>query len=154
MIEQRLLQLGLELPPPPAPAGAYVPAVRVGPLVFVSGQLPLKDGQLLCRGVVGRDVDVAAAQQAARQCALNGLACVRGLLGDLARVRRVVRVNGYVASTPDFHAQPLVINGASELLQAVLPDSGGHTRVAVGVAALPLGAAVEVDLIVELGDSP
>lgn len=133
-----------------APVAAYVPAVRSGNLVFVSGQIPVAGGQLTCTGKVGADVDVATAQAAARVCALNALAAVKGLVGDLASVKRVVRVGVFVASAEGFTSQPQVANGASELLQEVFGEAGRHARAAVGVSELPLGVPVEVEMIVEL----
>ena len=149
-VEARLAELGVDLPPVAAPLAAYVPAVTSGSYVYTAGQLPLRDGSLLASGRVGVEVDVATATACARLCALNALAAVRGEVGDLDRVRRVVKVVGYVASAPDFTAHPAVVNGASELLAEVLEDAGVHARSAVGVASLPLGAPVELELVVEL----
>ena len=145
----RLRELGLELPPVATPAGDYVPAVRSGSLVFTSGQLPMVDGQLAAVGKVGALVTPEQAKDLARTCALNALAAVDALVG-LDSVVRVVKVTGFVASTPDFTGQPGVLNGASELLGKVLGDAGVHARSAVGVAALPLDAPVEVELVVEV----
>jgi enamine deaminase RidA (YjgF/YER057c/UK114 family) len=145
----RLAELGLSLPPVAAPLAAYVPATRAGTLVFTSGQLPLADGSLLATGKVGDAVSVSVATACARVCALNALAAVDALVG-LDAVRQVVKVVGYVASTPDFTQQPAVLNGASELLGDVFTDVGAHARSAVGVAALPLDAPVEVELVVEV----
>ncbi len=148
-VEERLAELGVDLPPVAAPLAAYVPAVTSGSYVFTAGQLPLRDGGLLATGRVGVEVDVPTAAACARQCALNALAAIRAEVGDLDRVR-VVKVVGYVASSPDFTAHPSVVNGASELLADVLADAGVHARSAVGVASLPLGAPVEVELVVEV----
>jgi enamine deaminase RidA (YjgF/YER057c/UK114 family) len=148
-IEARLAELGLELPPVATPAGAYVPAIISGNLVFTAGQIPLIEGKLMATGKVGAEVDADFAKQIAARCALNGLAAVKSVLGDLDRVVRVVKVVGFVASTPDFTGQPGVINGASELLGEVFGDAGIHARSAVGVAVLPLDAPVEVELIVQ-----
>ena len=148
--EERLAELGLKLPDVPKPAGAYVPALRNGNLVFTSGQLPTVDGALPATGKVGAAVAPEQAKELAQRCALNALAAVKSVVGDLARVRRVVKVVGFVASDPGFTAQPGVINGASELLGAVFGDAGVHARSAVGVAVLPLDAPVEVELIVEV----
>lgn len=148
--EQRLADLGLTLPEVVAPLASYVPAVRTGSYVYTSGQVPMVDGQMSVTGKVGADVDVETAQQAARTCALNALAAVRSVTGDLSSVVRVVKVVGFVASAPDFTGQPAVVNGASDLLGAVFGDAGAHARSAVGVASLPLDAAVEVELIVEV----
>jgi enamine deaminase RidA (YjgF/YER057c/UK114 family) len=147
--EERLRELGLELPGVPAPLAAYVPAVRSGAWVFTSGQLPFKDGTLVATGKVGAEVDEAAAVAAARLCALNALATVHSVTGDLSVVR-IVKVVGFVASAPGFTAQPAVVNGASELLGEVFGDRGRHARSAVGVASLPLDAPVEVELVAEV----
>ncbi len=149
-VEARLAELGIDLPPVAAPLAAYVPAVTTGSHVYTAGQLPLRDGTLLAAGRVGVEVDVPTATACARQCALNALAAVRAEVGDLDRVRRVVKVVGYVASSADFTAHPGVVNGASELLAEVFADAGVHARSAVGVASLPLGAPVEVELVVEV----
>ncbi|MEU4091304.1 RidA family protein [Streptomyces sp. NPDC026673] len=151
-VEQRLAELGLELPAVAAPLAAYVPAVRSGAYVFTAGQLPLVDGKLTCTGKVGAEVTADEAKQLARTCALNALAAVRSVVGDLDRVKRVVKVVGFVASAPDFTGQPAVVNGASELLGEVLGDKGVHARSAVGVAVLPLDAPVEVEIQVEIED--
>jgi enamine deaminase RidA (YjgF/YER057c/UK114 family) len=150
--EQRLTELGLALPEVAKPVAAYVPAVRSGAYVYTSGQLPLVDGELVATGKVGAEVDAERAKELAATCALNALAAVRAEVGDLARVRRVVKVVGFVASAPDFTGQPGVINGASELLGQVFGDAGVHARSAVGVAVLPLDAPVEVEVIVEVAD--
>ena len=145
----RLAELGLVLPAVAIPAGSYVPASRSGALVFTAGQLPFVDGRLEVTGKVGSDVTAEQANGLARLCALNALAAVDDLVG-LDRVVRVVRVGGFVASTPDFTGQPGVINGASDLLTEVFGEAGRHARTAVGVAVLPLDSPVEVDLIVEI----
>jgi len=152
--EEKLRALGLELPPAPKPVGAYVPAVRTGNLVFVSGQLPMKNGELMVKGRVGGEVAVEEARQCARQAALNALAAVAAELGGLDKVRRVVRLTGYVASAPGFTEQALVLNAASELLAEVFGEAGRHTRIAVGAAELPLGAPVELEMIIESVSSP
>jgi enamine deaminase RidA (YjgF/YER057c/UK114 family) len=146
----RLAELGLVLPPVAAPVAAYVPAVRTGDLVYTSGQLPLVADELPVTGRVGADVSTEDATAAARTCALNALAAVDALVG-LDAVRRVVKLVGFVASAPGFTDQPVVVNGASELLGAIFGEAGQHARSAVGVAALPKGAPVEVELIVEVG---
>jgi enamine deaminase RidA (YjgF/YER057c/UK114 family) len=140
----RLAELGIELPPEPKPGGVYVPAVRTGDLVYTSGQVDLSSS-----GKVGAEVSEADAKAVARTCALNALAAVHALVG-LDSVVRVVKVVGFVASAPGFTNQPGVINGASELLGEVFGDAGAHARSAVGVAELPLGVPVEVELIVEV----
>ncbi len=145
----RLTELGLVLPPVAAPAGVYLPAVRTGSLVFTAGQLPLVEGVLAATGKLGSQIDAAQGQQLARTCMLNALAAVDGLVG-LDAVRRVVKVVGFVASAPGFTAQPAVLNGASELLGEVFGGAGAHARSAVGVAELPMGAPIEVELVVEV----
>lgn len=149
--EQRLADLGLTLPAVAAPVAAYVPAVRTGPLVFTAGQLPFVDGALPATGAVGRDVTPEQAADLARIAALNGLAAVAAEVGDLSAVTRIVKVVVFVASAPGFTGQPAVANGASELLGAAFEAAGVHARSAVGVAELPLGSPVEVELIVEVG---
>lgn len=152
-VDARLAELGLVLPDVAAPVAAYVPAVRSGTWVFTSGQLPFVGGSLPEVGKVGEGeglVDPARARELAATCALNALAAVRSLTGDLDEVVRVVKVVGFVASDPSFTGQPAVVNGASELLGDVLGDAGVHARSAVGVAALPLDAPVEVEIIVEV----
>ena len=146
----RLSALGLALPPVVPPVAAYVPAVQAGDLVFTSGQLPMAGGEMAAVGKVGAQVTPEQAKDLARTCALNALAAVDALVG-LDRVVQVVKVVGFVASTPDFTAQPAVVNGASELLGEVFGDAGAHARSAVGVAALPLDAPVEVELVVRVG---
>lgn len=148
-VEERLAAQGLSVPAVAAPVAVYVPAVTVGQFVYTSGQLPLKDGALPITGKVGAGVSPEAAKDEARTCALNALAAIKAEIGDLDRVTRVVKVNGYVASAPDFTGQPGVINGASELFGTAFGDAGVHARAAVGVAALPMDAPVEVDVIVE-----
>ena len=148
-VADRLAELGLVLPQVAAPAGAYVSAVASGDLVFTAGQLPFVDGVLAKTGVLGLDVEVADAADLAGIAALNALAAVADLLGGLDRVDRIVKVTGFVASAPGFTQQPVVINGASNLLVDVFGDAGRHARSAVGVAALPLGSPVEVELIAQ-----
>ncbi|RJK97667.1 RidA family protein [Vallicoccus soli] len=148
--EEALAGLGLALPPVAVPAGAYVPAVRTGSLVFTAGQIPVVDGQVQATGKVGGAVTPERARELARLCALNGLAAVRAEVGDLSRVRRVVKVVGFVASEPGFDGQPGVVDGASELLGQVFGDAGRHARSAVGVAVLPKDVPVEVELVVEV----
>ena len=148
--EERLTELGLAVPPVAKPLAAYVPALRSGSYVFTSGQLPTVDGALPKTGKVGAEVSAEEAKGFAERCALNALAAVKGEVGDLSRVRRVVKLVGFVASAPDFTGQAAVINGASELLGKVFGEAGAHARSAVGVAVLPLDAPVEVELIVEV----
>ena len=150
----RLRELGLTLPPVAPPLAAYVPAVRVGDLVFTSGQLPLVDGQLPVAGLVGAGPDARvppeAATEHARRCALNALAAAADVAGGLDAIRRIVKVTGFVASAPGFTGQPAVVDGASRLLGEVFGDAGRHARSAVGVAALPLDAPVELELVVQV----
>jgi len=148
--EERLQELGVDLPAPAAPVAAYVPCVRTRNLVYVSGQVPSVDGKPTHLGHLGDDVDLEAGRAAARTCAVNVLAALKAELGELSRVRRVVKVTGFVASTPGFTDHPKVVNGASELFGEVFGDAGRHARAAVGVAALPLGVPVEVEAIVEV----
>ncbi|ROR73196.1 enamine deaminase RidA (YjgF/YER057c/UK114 family) [Bogoriella caseilytica] len=144
---ERLAALGLVLPPVPAPVAAYVPAVAHGGLVYSSGQLPMVAGSVMLTGKVGAGVDPDQAQDAARICALNALAAVAEQAGGLDRIARVLKVTGFVASDPGFTGQPVVLNGASELIGEIF---GEHARSAVGVAVLPLDAAVEVEIIAAL----
>ena len=143
-IETRLKELGITLPEPSTAVANYLPVVEDAGLITVSGQLPMRDGHLAYSGYVGKDVSVEDAYQAARLCAINGLALIKQAAGSLDRVR-ILRVGGFVASAPGFTGQPKVINGASDLLVDVLGERGRHARAAVGVAELPLGAAVEVE---------
>ncbi|WP_435200438.1 RidA family protein [Janibacter sp. GS2] len=149
-IDDRLAELSISLAEPAAPAGAYVPAVVDGDHVLTSGQLPLVDGALPVTGHVGAEVDPEQAKEMARLCVVNALAAIRSVVGDLDRVEQVVKVVGFVSSAPDFTGQPGVINGASELLGEVFGPAGEHARSAVGVAALPLGAPVEVEVMVRV----
>jgi enamine deaminase RidA (YjgF/YER057c/UK114 family) len=150
-IEARLAELGLTLPDAPLPVAAYVPAVEIGGVLHLSGQLPFRDG-LLMAGRLGEDRDEAYGYEAARACALALLAQIKKAAGSLDRVERIVKLGVFVSSTADFTAQPKVANGASELMVAVFGDAGKHARSAVGVPVLPLGAAVEIDAIVALRD--
>ncbi|MBA2464038.1 MAG: RidA family protein [Nocardioidaceae bacterium] len=148
--EERLAEMGLSVPEVPKPVAAYLPAVRTGSYVFTSGQLPMREGQLMTTGKVGAEVTVDDAVECARQCALNAIAAVRAEIGELSQVLRVVKVVVFVASSPDFTGQPGVANGASELFGEVFGDAGRHARSAVGVSVLPLDAPVEVELLVEV----
>jgi enamine deaminase RidA (YjgF/YER057c/UK114 family) len=150
-INQRLAHLGIELPAPASPAGAYVPFVQVGALLIVSGQLPMRDGRIEHPGRVGAEITLDEGVAAARLCGLHLLAQARAACeGNLDRVRRVVRLGGFVAAGPGFIDHPKVLNGASELMVEVLGEAGRHARFAVGAASLPLGAAVEVEGIFEI----
>ncbi len=148
--EERLAELGLAVPEVPKPVAVYVPAVASGDHVFTSGQLPMKNGELMVTGKVGGEVSVEEAVACAEQCALNAIAAVKSLVGDLDRVAQVVKVVAFVASTPDFTGQPGVANGASELLGKAFGDAGVHARSAVGVPVLPLDAPVEVEIVVRV----
>jgi enamine deaminase RidA (YjgF/YER057c/UK114 family) len=148
--EDRLRQIGIELPTPPSPVAAYVPAVRVGNQLWISGQLPVRSDGLPRTGSVGAEVSVEEATEEARWCAINLLAQIKAAVGSLDAVKRIVKLQVFVASAPGFVTQPVVANGASELLVEVFGDAGKHARSAVGVAALPLGAPVEIDAVVEL----
>lgn len=150
-IEEALAGMGLALPAPASPRANYVPFVRTGSLVYTAGQLPIRDGVVAVTGKLGAGVSIEQGQEGARLCALNVLAHLRAACeGDLDRVRRCVRLGGFVNSTPDFLDHPQVVNGASDLIVAVMGDAGRHARTAVGVAALPRDAAVEVDAIFEI----
>jgi enamine deaminase RidA (YjgF/YER057c/UK114 family) len=148
--EERLAALGHSLPEVARPVAAYVPAVRTGSYVYTSGQLPMVEGSLAEAGKVGAEISPERAKELAQICALNALAAVRSIVGELSNVVRVVKVVGFVASSPEFTGQPGVINGASELLGLAFGDAGIHARSAVGVAVLPLDAPVEVELVVEV----
>lgn len=149
--EERVTQLGIVIPPPPQPAGLYLPCVQTGNLLFIAGQLPMVNGTLQLTGKVGREVTPELAEPLARQCALNALAVARGYLGSLDRIVKSVRVCGFVASAEGFTGHPSVINGASQLLIDVFGETAGrHARVAIGVAELPLGAPVEVEFLFEV----
>jgi len=148
--EERLAELGLAVPEVAKPVAAYVPALRSGNYVFTSGQLPMRSGELIATGKVGAGVTEEEAYACAQQCALNAIAAINAELGDLSLVKRVVKVVVFVASSPDFTAQPKVANGASELFGTVFAEAGVHARSAVGVAVLPLDAPVEVEVMVEV----
>lgn len=150
-IDTRLEEMGIALPRAAPPAANYLPYVVSGNLLFLSGQLPTVEGKVAVTGIVGKDVTLEEAQKAAELCAINLLALARDALeGDLGRIRRVVKIQGFVASTPEFTSQHLVVNGASNLLVGVLGEAGKHARAAVGMAALPLNAAVEIDAVMEI----
>ena len=148
--EQTVTELGISLPTPPSPVGTYVPAVRSGDLLFLSGVIPFRDGTLIARGKLGKDLTVEQGYEAARIALINALAIIRGEVGSLDRVIRVVRMVGYVASAEGFVQQPAVINGASDLLVKIFGDVGRHARIAVGAAELPLNAPVELELILKV----
>jgi enamine deaminase RidA (YjgF/YER057c/UK114 family) len=148
--EQKIAELGLELPEVVKPLAAYVPTVRTGNLVYTSGQVPVVKGEVQFTGKVGAEVSVEDGQAAARTCALNALAALKAEVGDLSKIKRIVKAVVFVASAPDFTGQPQVANGASELLGEIFGEAGKHARSAVGVAALPLNVPVEVELIAEV----
>lgn len=149
-IATRLANLGIQLPPAPAPVGAYVPATQFGKVVVTSGQLPMQGKEILFQGKVGRELTVEQGAAAARLCTLNALAQIEALIGSLDKIRKIVRVEGYVQSAEGFHSQPLVVNGASQLLVEIFEDAGKHTRIAVGANELPLNAAVEIVIWAEV----
>ena len=151
-VADRLVELGIDIPEVVPPVAAYVPAVVTGRYVYTSGQLPMRDGEMIATGLVGADVAPDLAKECARQCAINALAAAQSVVGNLNRVTRVVKVVGFVASADGFTGQPAVINGASELLLDVFGEAGRHDRSAVGVAALPINAPVEVEIIFEVAD--
>ena len=149
-IENKIKELGLQLPEPPKPLAAYIPAKQVGNLVFTAGQLPMVNGEIILKGLLGQDVEIDPAYNAAKICTLNALSAIKGVIGDLDKIKQVVRVVGYVASVPTFIQQPAVVNGASELLLEIFGENGKHARSAVGMAVLPLNASVEIELTVEV----
>jgi len=150
-IDARLSELGIELPPANVPAGNYVPYVQTGNLLFVSGQIPMVDGKPGFIGRLGAEIEVEEGAKAARTCALAILSQVKAALGgDLDRVKRVVKLTGFVAATPDFTGQPTVVNGASDLMVEIFGDAGRHARAAVGMSSLPAGVAVEVEAVLEV----
>jgi len=149
-IENKIKELGLQLPEPPKPLAAYIPAKQVGNLIFTAGQLPMVNGEIILKGLLGQDVEIDPAYNAAKICTLNALSAIKGVIGDLDKIKQVVRVVGYVASVPTFIQQPAVVNGASELLLEIFGENGKHARSAVGMAVLPLNAAVEIELTVEV----
>ncbi len=149
-IEQQINRLGIVLPDAPKPVAAYIPAKQTGNLVFTAGQLPMVKDELISKGLLGQDVEIDEANKAARICTLNALAAIKGVIGDLDRIKQIVRVVGYVASVPTFTQQPAVVNGASELLLEIFGENGKHARSAVGMAVLPLNASVEIELTVEV----
>jgi enamine deaminase RidA (YjgF/YER057c/UK114 family) len=149
-VEERLTELGLELPPVPAPVASYIPVVVSGGLAFVAGQIPVSEGRALATGKLGTDLNSEAGAGMARRCALQALAALKAELGSLDRIRRIVRLTVFVASAPGFTDQPKVANGASDLLGDVFGEMGRHARSAVGVAELPLGVPVEVEVIAEI----
>jgi enamine deaminase RidA (YjgF/YER057c/UK114 family) len=151
MIEEKLDSLGIKLPTPPTPAGSYVPAVKTGNLLFISGQIPMENGKVIFTGKVSEE-NLEVAQKSARMCAINLLAQIKRELGDLDKVTKIVRLSGFVNSVPEFSQQPKVINPASDLFFEIFGEKGKHSRIAVGVANLPLNSMTEIDAIVEFLD--
>ncbi len=149
MIEQKIESLGIKLPTPPTPAGSYVPAVRTGNLLYISGQIPMEGGKVVFTGKVS-DENLETAQKSARMCAINILAQLKRELGDLEKVSKIVRVSGFVNSVPEFSQHPKVINSASDLFFEIFGEKGKHSRIAVGVSSLPLDSMTEIDAIVEV----
>ena len=152
--EQRLAALGIVLPEATLPAANYLPSVTAGSLLYLSGQLPIKDGRFACVGKLGDNLTIEEGYAAARLCAINLIVQIKAAVGDLARLRRIVRLGGFVNSTQSFTDQPKVINGASDLFVEVFGDAGRHARSAVACPSLPFGAGVEVDAVVEVDDRP
>ena len=150
MIDEKLALLGITLPTPPKPAGSYIPAVKTGNLIFISGQIPMQDGQVQFKGQVPTTISVEEAQRAARLCIINVLAQLKVELGTLDKILKIVKVSGFVNSSPEFYEHPKIINSASDLLFEIFGEKGKHARIAVGVSCLPLNSAVEIDLIAEI----
>ena len=143
-------EIGITLPEAPGPLGFYLPAVRAGDLLFLSGMLPVREGKLLYKGKVGKDLNLEEAQEASKISIINALAVIKGELGSLEKVKKVVRLSGYVASAPGFNQQPAVLNAASEILSKVFGNKGLHSRVAIGVSELPMDSPIEIELIVRV----
>jgi enamine deaminase RidA (YjgF/YER057c/UK114 family) len=150
MIDEKLASLNIILPSPPKPAGSYVPVVISGKFVFVSGQIPIKEGKVAYLGKISKDISIEDAQKAAKLCIINALAHLKNELGSLDKVSKIVRLSGFVNSTPEFADQPKVINAASDLLYEIFGTKGQHSRIAIGVASLPLNSCVEIDIIAEI----
>ena len=149
MIEERLKELAIEIPTPPSPAGSYIPVVTTGNLAFVSGQIPMREGKVIFEGKVPSVQSLDSAREAAKICIINGLAQLKANLGTLDKITKFVRISGFVNSDPDFTEHPKVINAASDLLVEIFGDMAKHSRIAVGVASLPLKSTVEIDMVVE-----
>jgi len=149
MIEDRLRELSIELPTPPSPAGSYIPVVTTGNLAFVSGQIPMKEGKVIFEGKVPEQQSLESARDAAKICIINGLAQLKANLRSLDKITKFVRISGFVNSNPEFTEQPKIINAASDLLVEIFGDMAKHSRIAVGVASLPLNSTVEIDMVVE-----
>ena len=151
MIEEKLNSLGVTLPNPPTPAGSYVPTVKTGNLLFISGQIPMENGKVMFTGKVSDD-SLETAQKSAKMCAINILAQIKRELGNLDKVTKIVRLSGFVNSTPEFSQHPKVINAASDLFFELFGEKGKHSRIALGVACLPLDSMTEIDAIVEFSE--
>ena len=151
MIEEKIKSLKITLPNPPTPAGSYIPAVKTGNLLFISGQIPMEEGKVLFTGKVSDD-NLETAQKSAKMCAINLLAQMKRELGDLDKVTRIVRLSGFVNSDPEFYQHPKVINAASDLFFEIFGDKGKHSRIAIGVACLPLNSMTEIDAVIEFSD--
>ena len=151
MIEEKLKELEIKLPNPPTPAGSYIPAVKTGNLLFISGQIPMEEGKVLFTGKVSDD-NLETAQKSAKMCAINLLAQMKRELGDLEKVVRIVRLSGFVNSDPEFYQHPKVINAASDLFFEIFGDKGKHSRIAMGVACLPLNSMTEIDAVIEFSE--
>jgi enamine deaminase RidA (YjgF/YER057c/UK114 family) len=149
VIEEKIKSIGIKLPIPPSPAGSYVPVVRTGKLLYVSGQIPMEDGKVVFTGKVS-DANIETAQKSAVICAVNILAQLKKELGDLEKISKIVRLSGFVNSVPEFTQQPKVINAASDLFYDIFGECGKHSRIAVGVSSLPLNSMTEIDAIVEI----
>ena len=149
MIDEKIKSLGINLPIPPSPAGSYIPVVKSGNLLYVSGQIPMEDGKVAFTGKVS-DTNIETAQKSARICAINILAQLKKELGDLEKISRIVRLSGFVNSVPEFTQQPKIINAASDLFYEIFGECGKHSRIAVGVSSLPLNSMTEIDAIVEI----
>ncbi len=151
MIEEKLKSLGITLPNPPTPAGSYIPVIRTGNLLFISGQIPMENGKVIFTGKVSDD-NLETAQKSAKMCAINILAQIKREVGDLDKVSKIVRLSGFVNSVSEFTQQPKVINPASDLFFEIFGEKGKHSRIAVGVASLPLGSMTEIDAIIEVSE--
>ena len=152
MIEKRLKELGIIIPNAPKPAGSYIPVVLSGKLAFVSGQIPIKDGQVVYQGKVGDAQSIDDAQEAAKLCVINGLAQIEAYCGTLDNLEKIIKISGFVNSIKDFTEHPKVINAASDLLMKIFDEKGRHSRIAIGVSSLPLNATVEIDMVVEIAN--
>ncbi len=152
MIEDKLKKLSIEIPTPPSPAGSYIPVVTTGNLAYVSGQIPMKEGKVVFEGKVPENQSLESAREAAKICIINGLAQLKANLGSLDKIIKFVRISGFVNSNPDFTEQPKVINAASDLLVEIFGEMAKHSRIAVGVASLPLNSTVEIDMVIEFSN--